>query len=243
MTLLTCINNARLRQGMASVATVIGNPDPGVTQQLALLQDIGDELAERNLWDALDLETTINGDGTTTLFPLPSGWGGMSPGLQLQSTLFPMLLMIRVSDEEIDAMRAYPVMPLQPVWHIIDGKFEFYPAPAAGEVYKYNYYSEFWVSSSGSPVATWTTDADVSLIDEKVLTTGLEWRYLKQKGLDYAEEFRRYEMRLARADGRQDTRREVDMSNKIVTGQNSWPGLIPLYDDSFASDTFGDGFG
>lgn len=234
------INNARLRQNMAAATSVVGNSDPGVVQQLALLQDIGNELAERDFWNKLDVLGAVEGDGTTTVFPLPSDFYGMSPGLQLQSTLFPMLLMIRVSDEEINAMRAYPVAPLQPVWHIINFSFEFYPAPAAGEVYKFNYYSKNWILSASTAVEVFATDADTSLVSENLLSTGLEWRYLKAKGLDYAEEFRRYEMRLARADGRQDTRREVDMSSKIVTGQNSWPGLIPLYD---GSDNEGSDFG
>ena len=234
MSLLSIITNMRLRQNQSSPMTIIGNADTGVIQQQALLQDIGDELAERNQWQALNIPATINGDGVTTQFAIPSTWDGMSNGLKFQSTLYPMLPVVGpITNEQMAAFKAFPVTPIQPVWRVIDGYFEFFPAVPLGEVYNYNYYSNAWIkSNANSLISTWAYDTDTSLIDEKVLTSGLEWRWLKAKGLDYAEEFRRYENRLMRADGRQATTREVAMSSKRVTGQAAWPGLIPIYDGS-----------
>lgn len=228
------VSNARLRLNQAAPVSVVGSADTGVVQMMALLQDIGDELAERNFWQALDTPATITADGTTVLFQFPTAFGGLSPGLQFQSTLYPTLPVIGpVTDEQMASFKALPVTPLQPVWRVIDGQFEFYPAPASGEVYTFNYYSSMWVqSAAGDLQLSWEADTDISLIDEKILTTGLEWRWLKAKGLDYSEEFRRFEMRIARADGRQDTRREVSMSSRLVGGPGSWPGVIPLYDGS-----------
>jgi hypothetical protein len=302
--LLTIVNNARLRLNQASVVSVIRSADTGVMQQMALLQDVGDELAERNFWQALDTPATFAGaalvltptgiltngstlvtgmssvqgivlggaisgagipagttvvtaSGTTltlsqnatasgltslsivgaqTLFPFPSGFGGLSPGLKFQSTLYPtMPLTGPVTDEVMAALKALPVVPLQPAWRVINGQFEFYPAPAAGEVYTFNFYSTNWIAVNGvatTTAAAWANDADTSLIDEKILTSGLEWRWLAAKGLDYAEAFRRYETRIARADGRQDKTREVSMSNRVGVSSASWPGELPVYDGS-----------
>ena len=231
MSLLTIVNNARLRTNQATTASVIGSSDTGVQQQLALVQDVGDELAERNFWQALDIGSSIAGDGVTTLFSPPTDFAGLSPGLQFQSTLYPTLPVIGpITDEEMAAFKAYPSVPLQPLWRVIQNQFEFYPAPAAGESLKYNYFSKNWVSlAAGGTASAWASDNDTSLIDEKLLTTGLEWRWLKAKGLDYAEEFRRYEMRLARADGRQDKTRVVRMTSRLVGGPDAWPGVFPLY--------------
>lgn len=232
--LLTMIQQAMLRQGQASPGTVIINSDTGVQQRVALLQDIGDELAERYTWQTLNQPAQIICDGVTTLFPLPSAWGGLSEGQQLQSTAFPTLPVLGpITNEQLAMFKALPVAPLQPVWRIIDNKFEFFPAPAATEVYNYNYYLSNWITSAtGTPQAAWQADTDVSLIDEKVLVSGLEWRWLKSKGLDYSEEFRRYEMRLGRAAGRSDNARETAMSSRRLTGYNTWPGQVPIYDGS-----------
>lgn len=298
------INNARLRLNQASVASVIASADTGVMQQMALLQDIGDELAERNFWQALDISATfagavlnltptgtltsgspevtglssvqnivlggavtgvgipagttvqtVSGTGLTlsqnatasglqtlsivgaqSLFPFPAGFGGLSPGLQFQSTAYPTIPVPGpVTDEAMATLKALPVVPLQPCWRVIDGQFEFYPPPATTEVYTFNFYSAFWIGVNGSTSATaaaFANDTDISLIDEKVLTSGLEWRWLAAKGLDYAEAFRRYEMRIARADGRQDKTREVSMSRRFSAPPGTWPGVLPIYDGS-----------
>lgn len=230
MSLLSMISNAMVRQGQVAPSKAIGSSDTGVIQRIALLQDIGDELAERVSWQALNTAGQIVCDGVTTLFALPAGWGGMSEGETFQSTLYPtMPVPGPVTNEQMAALKAFPVAPIQPVWRVIDGQFEFFPTPAAGEVYTYNYYSSAWIKTAGGATSTvWTADTDVSLIDEKVLTSGLEWRWLKSKGLDYAEEFRRYEMRIARADGRDDDGRVVNMSGKR-TQSTTWPGAIPTY--------------
>ena len=226
------VSQAMLRQNQSAPSSVIGNSDTGVQQRAALLQDIGDELAERYRWQSLNTPATIVCNGSTTLFGLPSGWGGLSEGESLQSTLFPTLPVVGpITNEQMAAFRALPVSPLQPVWRVIDGKFEFYPAPASGEIYTYNYYSNLWIASAtGTPQAGFLADTDVSLIDEKVLISGLEWRWLKSKGLDYAEEFRRYEMRLSRAAGRDDNSREVAMSARRLSSYSTWPGQFPIFD-------------
>lgn len=262
MSLLTIVSDMMGRLGKTKPANVFANADPGVQQMISLLQDIGDELAERNFWQSLNIQGKITADGETHLFPLPNGgasafssgfspgfgsssqvmFGGLSPGLKLQSTLFPMIPVVGpVTNEQMNALRAFPVAPIQPVWRIIEGYFDFYPIPALGEVYNYNFYSSNWVlTAAGNWTGRWTADTDTSLIDEKILTRGLEWRYLASKGLDYAEAFRRYEDSINRADGRQDSNREVAMSQRPVTAQSSWPGLIPLYD---GSDSEGSDFG
>lgn len=260
MTLKTIINRVRGRLGLAKFDTIIGNLDPGAVQNLELLQDVGDFVAERNFWQPLDIPGTITGDGTTTIFPLPSsgagnafnagfdgGFGGgdatpnfagMSPGLIFQSTANPLIPLVGpVTNEEMNALKAYPTVPIQPAWRIIENYFEFFPAPRAGEVLTYNYYSSNWirtgpVAPGGAAVPAWVSefvsDDDVPFLDEKLLSTGLEWRWLAAKGLDYAEAFRRFEKRMDLADGRQDSRREIATSRRYFDSDTIWPGNIPV---------------
>lgn len=263
MSLLTMIKKARLRTNQPSVSAIIGNIDTGVTQQLELLQDIGDELAERNQWQSLNISGTITGDGDTTIWPFAMGtllpgdfapgpdfsgppdfvsppeaaqvdFGGLSNGLKFVSSLFPLQPLVGpVTNEQMAGLKAFPLGLLRPVWRVIDNNFEFWPALAVGEVATYNYYSTNWIQPvTGPRILAFAADTDISLIDEKILISGLEWRWLAAKGLDYAEAFRRYERRIALADGRQDTTREVSMSRRRVGPASTWPAAIPQYDGS-----------
>ena len=54
-----------------------------------------------------------------------------------------------------------------------------------------------------------TTDTDVALIDEDLITMGLKWRFLRQKGLPYSEEFGDYERAAQRAMARDGGSRPV----------------------------------
>lgn len=271
------IKKARLRTNQPSVSAIIGSIDTGVMQQLELLQDIGDELAERNQWQSLNISGSIKGDGGTTVWPIPVGtlitedfntdfgpgpslssgvsdfggstlesatpdFGGLSNGLKFISSLFPLQPLVGpVTNEQMNALKAFPLGLLRPVWRIVDNFFEFWPALAVGEVAMYNYYSTNWIQPvTGPRILAFAADTDISLIDEKILTSGLEWRWLAAKGLDYAEAFRRYERRIALADGRQDTTREVSMSRRRVGPASTWPAAIPQYD---GSDTESNDFG
>lgn len=241
MSLLTIVNKFRLRKNMAQVASVFGNTaDPGVAQMQELLQDVGDSIVERNFWQPLDIAFAIGpGDGVTTVWPFPtalqdtpaSDFAGMSPGLQMQSTIFPLQPIIRVTDEELAALKSFPVGPVRPVWHIIDNTFEFWPAMSVGETMTFNYYSPRWIQSVNLVKRLyWSADTDISLIDEKVMTRGLEYRWLEAKGLAYGEAKQRFEDSFMRADGRQDTFREIRMSQVPIGGGQTWPGIIPVYD-------------
>jgi hypothetical protein len=271
LSLLSLINHTRLRTNQSSITVAFASTDTGVQQMIALLRDIGDELAERVQWQALNISGTIAGDGSTTIWPFTAGtligadfnsdfaistqttspdfgggpatpapdFGGLSNGLRFVSSLFPLQPLVGpVTNEQMNELKAFPVGILRPVWRVIDDAFEFWPALAAGELATYNYYSTYWIqTAAGVRGLDWTSDADYSLIDEKILASGLEWRWLAAKGLDYAEAFRRYERRIDRADGRQDTRREVNMSNRRVGNNSTWPGAIPLYDGSGDNST------
>ena len=231
MSLLTIVSDARSRLNLGTVSSVFSNEDLGVVQMMGLLQDIGDELAERNFWQRLNIAGTITGDGSTTLWTVPADFSGLSPGLQFTSNLYPMFnLNGPVTNEELARLKAFPIAPIRPVWRIINNQIEFWPALQNGEIVTYNYYSPNWIYTVAlTRVARWTADTDISLIDEKVLTRGLEWRWLAAKGFDYAEAFRRYEQSLDRADGRQDTGRIVTMASRPTYGDSVWPGVLPIY--------------
>lgn len=229
MSILSTLQLAMPLCGVAQPAQAVSSTDPTVIKFVAFAQDIGDELRERFFWRNLNIAGQITGDGTTTLFALPSDWAVLSPGQRLFSNLYPTLpLYGPVTNEQLAQMKSSPSYPTRPVWRIIGGTLEIWPALGAGEVVTFNYYSTNWVSNAAGLVRqpSFLLDSDFSMIDEIVLRRGLVWRWKASKGLDYAEDFRSYQMSLDRAAGREDAERIVNMASKPLDLDGWFPGTV-----------------
>ena len=73
------------------------------------------------------------------------------------------------------------------------------PVPPAGQTIAYEYITNYIaVNASGTTeMTTYTADDDQPYFDDELIILGTVWRYRKAEGLDYAEEFRQFEMRRA----------------------------------------------
>lgn len=229
MSILSTLQLAMPLCGLPQPSQAVSSTDPTVQKFIAFAQDIGDELRERFFWRNLNIAGTITGDGTTTLFALPSDWGVLSPGQKFFSSVYPLLsLPGPITNENLAAIKVLPTFPTRPVWRIIGGTIEFFPALGLGEIVTFNYYSSNWVSNAAGTVRQpgFLLDSDFSMIDEIVLRRGLIYRWKQSKGLDYAEAMRSYEMSLDRAAGREDAERIVSMSRHTQNVDNWFPGTI-----------------
>jgi hypothetical protein len=241
MSLLTIISDMRQRLGLGQTTQVIGAADStGIPQMLALLQNLGDELVERAFWQTLNQEGTFTGDGITATFDFPKGCGldkdsyaQLSPGLDFISSAYPTMQVLGpVSNEQMARLKAFPAAVYPSVWRVIGDQFEFYPVLSLNEVMTFNYYSRNWITSgtaqSPNRIARWASDKDTALIDENMLSNGLEWRWLAAKGLDYAEAFRRFEKSFDRAEGRQATGRVIEMASPVMDEKPPYLGTITV---------------
>lgn len=229
MSVLSVIQQAMFRCGQPQPTIAVSNTDATVQQFVSMSIDIGQEMQERKYWSNLNIAAQIVGDGVTTLFALPSDWGGLSPGQQLFSSLYPTLpLYGPVTNEQLAAMKASPAFPTRPVWRVVGGTMEIWPALGSGEVVSFNYYSVNWISdvTGATRKNTWSADSDFSVMDERTLARGVIWMWKQSKGLDYAEDFRRYERSMDRAVGREDTERIVSMANRPLDLDGWFPGTI-----------------
>lgn len=229
MSILSTLQLAMPLCGLPPPNSAVSSQDPNVVKFLAFAQDLGDELRERFFWRNLNISGTLIGDGTTTLFALPSDWALLSPGQRLFSNLYPTLPIYGpVTNEQSAQMKSSPSFPTRPVWRILGGVMEIWPALGAGEVVTFNYYSTNWVSNAAGLQRQpgFLLDTDFSMIDEIVLRRGLIWRWKESKGLDYSEAFRSYQMSLDRAAGREDAERIVNMSSKPLDVDGWFPGTV-----------------
>jgi hypothetical protein len=249
VTLLTIVQSAAIRCGFATVpasaiGNMAGNEKENIQQLIAFVQDAGRELIERADWVNLDTAGMVIGDGVSTLFQLPQDWVRFSPSDKsprgaLVSNKYPLLpLQGPINTEDLNLLKALPVSTIRPVWRIIGGALEIWPALAGppvpnpqnlpGELVTFSYYSSFWIMNAARTVsrAAWQSDDDFSLINEDTVMKGTVWRWKASKGLEYAEDFRAYEMSFARNAGQQMTERVVSTSRKYVIGDETYLGTI-----------------
>lgn len=245
MSLLSMVQGAALRCNLKVPGQAYSSTDDNILQLVAFVQDSGRELVERADWNTLKRTFQVTGDGTTTLFPLPSDWmrlcpSDKSPVGALVSLARPTIpLRGPINDEALNQIKALTAFPAYPVWRLINKNLEIWPAIANGEVVRTSYFSKSFVQaisyvgplpSQLTAVTTYQqsfqSDADTSLIEEDTLMKGAIWRWKRAKGLDYAEEFREYQLSIERNAGQQDSGRVITTSTITGVDDTFWPGQI-----------------
>lgn len=106
-----------------------------------------------------------------------------------------------------------PVGPRRRFW--VKGNYLYLnPLPSnSTDFIAYDYFSNAWCASSGGTAQTkWTADTDTYYLDEDCFITGLKWRYLRAKGLDYTEEFDAYMKNVGQAMARDGGDRDLPLN-------------------------------
>jgi hypothetical protein len=83
------------------------------------------------------------------------------------------------------------------------GNFMVTPAPPAGHTWAFEYITENWLQHVDTTFGKlFTADTDIILLPDQIVAADLEWRWLRAKGLSYAEEFNSAERLIVDALGR-----------------------------------------
>lgn len=230
MTLLTIVQAAADRVGVARPSTVIGNADQTARTMLALAQEEGNHLARRAPWQRLTKEQTFTATATETQSgALPSDFDRF-----ITETFWNRTRKRQVrgplTSEEWQSLKGWTTSPLVDAFRLRGNDLIFSPIPQAGDTYAYEYVSNQWCrSASLEDRSAWAADTDTGLLDEELMTLGLAWRFLQSSGLDYAEAFDKYERQVANAllrDGGKRTRYYAGSAGGrgpgIVVPEGSW---------------------
>ncbi len=206
MSLLTIVERVTDRIGITKPSAVVGNTDQQIVQLLALANEEGEDLANRYLWTALIREntftlttgqrdqgavnSTVVTDGDFEHYINDTFWD-RTTSLPITGPLDSM---------EWQTLQAFPVTGPYLQHRFQGNRLYIDPAPTAADSTAFEYKSNAWCQSSGGTRQTsWQADNDTGIIDENLMTLGLRWRWLKTKGLDYAEDYATYESRVADA--------------------------------------------
>jgi hypothetical protein len=203
MTCLQIIQSVCKRIGITAPGSVVTNPDIQIQQLLDLSNEEGQEQADRYQWQSLQREATFLTVATqiqTDLDTLTPGWNYI-----VNDTIWNRDLRRPVygprSQQDWQQQKAMQINGPFNSFRIISNAINFYPVPPAGQTCAFEYISLNWVSSSVAS-STWQIDTDTPLIDDQLLILGTLWRWKQAKGFNYAEDFAKYERRIADMMGR-----------------------------------------
>ena len=235
MTLLTIIggtDGVAARLSLPVPTTIVGSTDKQVTQLLALVNQEGRSLARRGPWEALVEEASFS----TLASPaqanaVPADLDRFIPNSFFNRTTRRPVYGPMTSQQ-------WQWILAQPVYSTVylayrkrSGQFLVTPTPAAGETIAYEYVSRNWAKSeAGVAQPNFQADDDAAFLDEELITLGAVWRYLRAKGLDYAEEMASYEREVEQALARDGGSTTISLSPQPFD-----IGRINLPDGSFGT--------
>lgn len=196
MSILQIIQTACRRIGILAPNAAITSNDQQIMQLVALSEEEGQELTVRYPWQALQTEALF-----TTVAATPQGaLSTIAPGLKkiVNETIWNRTLRRPVYGprSESDWQQAVASQINGPFnsFRVINDAITFYPVPVAGQLCAFEYISRNWINTSTSMTSeVWTNDADTPKLDAQIILLGTIWRWKQAKGLDYAEDFAKYE--------------------------------------------------
>jgi len=232
MSFLTLIQDAMALSGLDEPSIAYASTDPTVTlfKKLSLVE--GDALSRRFDWRQMKKLGALAGDGSSTVFTLPTDFDRLATGLPIWIDESPQLPLQMVNDDEMLRYKVAQTDPVNPVWRLIGNSIEFYPAPDSGDNIKLEYRTKYWIvdETETTRKARWTADTDLAVLPERLMTLGLVWRFKQAKGFDYAEDFRTYQIEVEKAgasdNGRQTIRLRSDFFGDYADAPASDPRVI-----------------
>lgn len=227
MSLLTLVQKFTLRTALPKPATVVGNTDAQVQQMLTLLEEECIELAARYQWAGLINEATFltkAQEDQGTLASLGSGPTTtnalryiLNQNMWNRTLRLPVFGPVNSPDwQELKAFTntgPFYQYRIRGVTTGAQASLLFNPSPTAGHTVAFEYVSSNWCLNGTTPAQVFVADADTILLPESLVALGLRWRWKKEKGLNYGEDFASYERMVMDAMGRDGTKKTLNMAN------------------------------
>lgn len=206
-TLLEIVQEFARRTGLRVPSSVAGTQDAGVLQMMGLLNEVCELLTDDTVWEELTREAvfvTVAGADQGSIQTLaPFGFLGVVHGTMYDRTR-KVPLYGPLSPRGWQQAQAF--VPTGPFYRFRfrGNKLLFSPVAEAGNTIAFEYYSNNVVYNDGDAVykPTFTKDDDQFLLDYKLALLGLRWKWKKEKGFPYAEDYEHFVRAATNAAGR-----------------------------------------
>jgi len=234
MSLLTICQDAANEIGVPSPSTVVGSTDTTNIQLLAAANREG-----KNLVAGYDWQTLIKEEAHTTL--AAESQGDMSTIATDFLRFSNDTMWNRTTDRKYygplnnaqwQRLKASVSSGITNYFRIRGNALLFHPAPPAGESVFFEYIGKNWAITSGSTAnaTSFAADANTTVLDEDLITLGVIWRFLKQKGLPYDNQFQEYRLKLSEKQSKDGAKQIIRMAgpNRLYLPVNEPEGNFSL---------------
>lgn len=219
MTALSIVQDAAGRIGLPAPIGLFSSQDQDTIQYRAILNESGKKLVRAHDWQSLTKEhsfTTVATSAQTS--SIPTDFDHI-----INNTMFNRTRSLKVygplTPEEWQIVKSgFNTFIVDTAFRIRGGSILMTPDPTAGDSVYYEYVSKnFALSNASTEKAAFSADTDTTVLDEELITKDVTWRFLKAKGLDYAEAFMDFQVELANAKGRDGGARRLSMAHEFKT--------------------------
>lgn len=220
MSLLSIIQDHCRLHGLAVPSSVIGNSDVTVSQLLSAANAVLDEIVDANGLEAFVYEATFSFIAAEDQGAVENLAGGLS-GFQFikNGTFYDRTLRRPVygpmTEIEWQQIKAIPNPGPFYKYRIRSGNLLINPVPAVPlSTVAFEYVSSFGVrSSTGTAKQYFTEDSDTFILPERILKSGLSYRWKQIKGLPYQSDEKRFWDQLNNAIARSGTKPDLNLSH------------------------------
>lgn len=224
MTLLTICSDAAEETGFPAPSTIIGNSDATAKQLLRLAKKESEICSQATEWQILTKEYTFTLATADQDYALPSDFRWIVPSTTWNRDN-KRIVINPVTSQEWQFLKGWTTISgLNLRSRIRNNQMEFEQTIAAadnGKTIAYEYLSKFPVdiAAGGTTKQFFTIDTDVSLLDEELITQGVKWRFKKEKGLDWEEDFAEYDLLKKKQMARDGGARTINMGRGEFGGE------------------------
>lgn len=235
MTLLSIVSDAL--DGISSIrvpTTIVGNSDPTAKTCLRLVNKLGRGLMRDYDWQELKVDYTFSTVASTASYAFPTDFKRFSP-LTFWDRTDRWPLLGPASDVEWQTLEGRLNPGGSRFWYrILENKITFFPTPQSIVTIAFTYQSKNWCQSSsgdGTPnganaQAAFAADTDTALLDEELLTLGLEYEFRAAKGLPSQAALDEYNDALADLKSADQPGAMIDFGGSDFMRRSRWP-LLP----------------
>ncbi|MEO1538587.1 MAG: hypothetical protein AAFR73_12750 [Pseudomonadota bacterium] len=179
MTLLTIAQELAYNVGLQKPDAVAASGTREHQEILTYANLVGEELARRVDWGALQMDITLTGDGTNKVHDLGAGFSRITSGVGVMSGGRIIRPLTRAEWGVLTPVEGAPR------YFLLEGKaLTLWPYLANGETVTVSAQMTSWCSNG---IDKWSDDSETSLIDETLFLKGLIVRWRRQKGMEFAD--------------------------------------------------------
>jgi hypothetical protein len=222
MNVLEVIQRATNAIGIPEPGAALASTDLSIIQLVELLNQECRSLSTRYDWQALQFEqtfTTLAAESQGTLASL------ITNGRELRyirnDTIWNRTRREPIygprADRTWQGYKAVSITSPYSEYRIRGNTLLFLPAPTAGDTCAFEFQSKSSMSDAAGTTfyTNANADTDLLLLDDELILAGVEWRWRKVKGLEYAEDFMTYERMVTDAMGRDGTKVTLSLDGGV----------------------------